>query len=84
MECAVHARLAVQRANGPQESAQGAVRNEQALGIVTTQPALPRPRSEGAQEMWRMGLCRAWSPFARHALSRAPLARLDLKTVVFA
>ena len=82
MECAVHVRLAVQRAvlwaKGPQESAQGAARNEQALGLGDHAPPLPRPRSEGAQERWRTGLCHAWSLFARHTVSRAPLVRDDL------
>ena len=49
-------------ANGPQESAQGAARNEQALGFGDNAPCRSRPRSEGAQERRRTGLHFAWSP----------------------
>jgi len=52
------AQRAVSWANGPQESAQGAARDEQALGFCHDAPVLQRPRSEGAQERWRTRLHR--------------------------
>ena len=62
-------------ANGPQESAQGAARNEQALGLGDNAPSCSRPRSEGAQERRRTGLHRARPPCPQAMLSRAHSGR---------
>jgi hypothetical protein len=59
-------------ANGPQESAQGAARNEQALGFGDNAPPRPRPRSAGAQEKWRT-VCTVHGRFSRVTRPPAPI-----------
>ena len=62
-------------ANGPQESALGAARNEQALGFGDNAPCRSRPRSEGAQERRRTGLHFACPPCPQNTLSRSHSGR---------